>query len=79
MPADVRGKLIWTLNAWLPVLVAGGLVVATGGVSLLGKELLDRVVSEAVDCAPANASANAPLFALIVRCLTPPSLRNKTV
>ena len=31
-------------------LLAGGLAVATGGVSLLGKEVLDRVVSEAADC-----------------------------
>ena len=43
-------------------LLAGGLAVTTGGVSLLGKELLDRVVSEAADCSPAIA----PLFALII-------------
>ena len=35
-------------------LLAGGLAVATGGVSLLGKEVLDRVVSEAADCSPPN-------------------------
>ncbi len=31
-------------------LLAGGLAVVTGGVSLLGKEVLDRVVAEAADC-----------------------------
>jgi len=47
-------------------LLASGFAVATGGVSLLGKGLLDRVVSEAAACSPAIASANAPLFALII-------------
>ena len=40
-------------------LLAGGLALATGGASLLGKEVLDRVVSVAADCSPATKISGA--------------------